>query len=284
MNSLAALQIDPQSLWDFGWSLLSTWAPRLILALITLIIGWKLAGVLGRFLERAMDRKEVDATLRPFLVSLLTMMVRAGVVVSAVTTAGVEATSFAAILASMGLAIGLALSGTLQNFAGGVILLIIRPFRVGDVITAQGFTGKVAKIEIFQTVLVTGDNNTIHIPNGKLQNDSLINYSSLPQRRVDLSFGIGYAQNVEKAREVIQRVIDSSPKILSDPAPRVVVGALSANSVELTVRVWSATSDYWEVFYAMNEQVKEALDQAGIEIPHLPAGMTIVPLAAEEEG
>ncbi len=266
-------EVDSQSLMDFGWSLLLKWGPRLLLGLLTLIIGWKVAGILGRVLERAMDRKGIDATLKPFLVSLLTMLIKAGVVVSAITTAGIQATSFAAILASMGLAIGLALSGTLQNFAGGVILLIIRPFRVGDVIEAQGFTGKVAKIEIFQTILVTGDNNTIHIPNGKLQNDSLINYSSLPQRRVNLSFGIGYEENVDQAREVIQGVIDAIPEVLEDPAPKIVVGALAANSVELTVRVWSATGDHWKVHYAMNEQVKKALDEAGITIPHLPQGI-----------
>ena len=281
MNIFAMFDVDPESLWEFGWSLLSTWTPRLLLALITLVIGWKLAGVLGRFLERLMDRKEIDATLKPFLVSLLTMLIKAGVVVSAVTTAGVEATSFAAILASMGLAIGLALSGTLQNFAGGVILLIIRPFRVGDVIKAQGYTGKVAKIEIFQTILCTGDNNTIHIPNGKLQNDSLINYSSLPQRRVDLSFGVGYGEDLRKTREVIQGVIDKTPEVLKEPAPQIVVGSLGGNSVEMTVRVWAETPDYWTVFYAMNEQVKVALDQAGIEIPHLAKGMAVLPIKAE---
>jgi small conductance mechanosensitive channel len=284
MNQLALLQIEMQKISDLLWGQLMTWGPKLVLAVLTLVIGWKVAGILGKILARWMDKHGVDPTLSPFLVSVLTMLIKAGVVVSAITTAGVEATSFAAILASMGLAIGLALSGTLQNFAGGVILLIIRPFKVGDVIEAQGYTGKVTRIEIFQTILVTGDNNTIHIPNGKLQNDSLINYSSLPERRVDFSFGIGYDDDIDQAKGVIQGVIESISEIQNEPKPLIVVGELAASSVNLTVRVWCASSDYWNVHFAMNEKTKKALDEAGISIPFPQQEVHFIPSNGEAPG
>lgn len=281
MNMFAAFEIDTQKLMDLAWDQLATWGPKLLLALLTLLIGWKVAGILGRILEKAIDRREIDPTLKPFLVSLLTMLIKVGVVVSAITTAGIEATSFAAILAAMGLAIGMALSGTLQNFAGGVILLIIRPFRVGDVIEAQGFTGKVTKIEIFQTILVTGDNKMIHIPNGKLQNDSLVNYSSLPQRRVDFSFGISYDDDIDEARKVIEEVIADIPEVIDTPEPMIAVGALADSSVNLTVRVWCQTPDYWKVHFAMNEKTKKALDRAGISMPYPQQDVHFIPLKGE---
>lgn len=267
MLTRAAIEIDTQKLMETVWTQVAIWGPKLILAVLTLVIGWRIAKLAGRFVERTLDRREVDPTLKPFLVSLLTMLIKVAVVVSAITTAGVQATSFAAILASMGLAVGLALSGTLQNFAGGVILLIIRPFKVGDVIETQGFIGKVIKIEIFQTLLVTADHKMIHIPNGKLQNDCLTNYSSLPKRRVDFSFGVGYEDDIDQARAVIAGVIADIPEIVESPEPQIVVGELAASSVNFTVRVWSATSDYWTVHFAMNEKVKKALDTAGISIP-----------------
>jgi len=264
---LANSLTNPNQLLDFLWNQAEIWGPKFFLAILTLFIGWKIASLLGVLLERALDNRKIDPTLKPFLSSLVKILIKAGVVVSAVTTAGVQASSFAAIFAAMGLAIGMALSGTLQNFAGGVVLLIIRPLRVGDVIEAQGFIGKVHKIEIFQTQLVTGDNKLIHIPNGLLQNDSITNYSALSERRVDFSFGIGYDCDIETARSVINEVIKSIPAIKSDPEPFIKVGQLADNSVNLTVRVWVASEDYWDVHFSMNEQVKYALDQAGISIP-----------------
>ncbi|MGJ8695055.1 MAG: mechanosensitive ion channel family protein [Verrucomicrobiaceae bacterium] len=198
----------------------------------------------------------------------MSTLIRVGVVVSAIQTAGIEATSFAAILAAMGLAIGMALSGTLQNFAGGVVLLILRPFKVGDVIEAQGFVGKVSEIEIFQTILITGDNKIIHIPNGKLSNDSLTNYSAMPTRRVDLSFGVSYEDDIDHAREVIKGVISSVPMINHDPEPMIKVGELADSSVNFTVRVWVETANYWDVHFAMIEGVKKAFDAKGISMPY----------------
>lgn len=249
------------------WEQVAIWGPKIILAGITFVVGWKIADCVGRLVEKAIDRRHIDPTLKPFISSLITMLIKVGVVVSAITTAGVEATSFAAIFAAMGLAIGMALSGTLQNFAGGVVLLVIRPFKVGDVIEAQGFTGTVEAIQIFQTILLTPDNKMIHIPNGKLQNDSLINYSTKPTRRVDFSFSIGYGEDVDKAREVILAVIHSIPQIHGNPEPFIQLGMLADSSVNITVRVWANNADYWDVHFSMLEQVKKALDAAGIRIP-----------------
>ncbi|YCM42041.1 mechanosensitive ion channel domain-containing protein [Verrucomicrobiaceae bacterium 227] len=267
MNLLSEINTDPQMLIDLLWNQAAIWGPKLLLSALTLIIGWRVARLLGSLLEKGLDRRHIDPTLKPFLTSVLTMIVKAGVVVTAISTAGIQATSFAALFASAGLAIGLALSGTLQNFAGGVILLIVRPFKVGDVIEVQGFIGTVNKIEIFQTILLTGDNKMIHIPNGKLQNDSIINYSAMPDRRVDFSFGIGYNDDIDTARDVIAGVVKGIPEISDTPGPQIVVGQLADSSVNLTVRVWTKTPDYWRVHFAMNEQVKKALDAAGISIP-----------------
>lgn len=266
MNYFLA-ELNGQKLIDVIWNQAAHWGPKVILAIITFAVGWKLAGVIGRMVGRALDRKEIDPTLKPFLVSLTTALLKVGVVLTSISTAGIEATSFAAIFAAMGLAIGMALSGTLQNFAGGVILLIIRPFKVGDVIEAQGFIGKVHEIQIFQTILLTADNKMIHIPNGKLQNDSMTNYSTMPDRRVDFSFGIGYDDDIDKAREVILGEINKISEIFDTPEPFIKVGALADSSVNFTVRVWCKSEHYWDVHFAMNENVKKALDAAGISIP-----------------
>lgn len=256
----------------------AVWGPKILLAIITLFVGWKVAGWVGNLLGKAIDRRNIDPTLKPFLTSLLSAIIKAGVVVTAITTAGIEATSFAAIFAAMGLAIGMALSGTLQNFAGGVVLLIIRPFKVGDVIEAQGFIGTVKVIEIFQTILLTGDNKVVHIPNGKLQNDSLINYSSMPTRRVDFTFGIGYGDDIRHAREVILAVINRHDEIHKTPEPTIRVGALADSSVNLSTRVWCDTADYWTIHFALNEEVKYALDEAGISIPFPQSDLHIIPM------
>lgn len=249
-------------------ALVAKWGIQIGLALVTLYVGWRLSSWAAKLLGRALDNRGIDPTLRPFLTSLVSTLIRVGVVVSAIQTAGIEATSFAAILAAMGLAIGMALSGTLQNFAGGVVLLILRPFKVGDVIEAQGFVGKVSEIEIFQTILITGDNKIIHIPNGKLSNDSLTNYSAMPTRRVDLSFGVSYEDDIDHAREVIKGVISSVPMINHDPEPMIKVGELADSSVNFTVRVWVETANYWDVHFAMIEGVKKAFDAKGISMPY----------------
>lgn len=246
----------------------TAYAPMILLALLTLVIGWKASNWIGSLIGTQLKRHEVDPSLIPFLTSLAAAILKAGVIVSSISTLGVEATSFAAIFAAMGLAVGMALSGTLQNFAGGVVILILRPFKVGDVIEAQGYTGKVEEIRVFETILLTPDNKMIHIPNGKLQNDCLVNYSTMEDRRVDFKFGIGYDDDIDAARDVIRGVIDTYAQVHKDPEPFIKVGELADSSVNFTVRIWANAADYWDLYFGITEDVKKALDKAGISIPY----------------
>jgi len=248
----------------------AAWGLNVILALITLVVGWMVAGWMGALVGKQLDKKGVDATVKPFICSLVSALIKVGIVISACQTIGIGATSFAAIFAAMGLAIGMALSGTLQNFAGGVMLLIFRPFKVGDVIESQGFTGCVKEIQIFQTIMLTPDNKMIHLPNGKVSNDSMVNYSTMSERRVDFTFGIGYGDDIDQAREVLKSVIAEHSAIITDQEgrePFIVVGELADSSVNFTVRVWVEAADYWAVNFSMIENVKKAFDKAGVSIP-----------------
>ena len=246
------------------------WGVKILLAIITLSVGWKVAGWIAVLVGKQLDKKGVDPTIKPFVCSLISTLVKVGVAISAIETVGIQATSFAAIFAAMGLAIGMALSGTLQNFAGGVMLLIFRPFKIGDVIETQGFTGCVKEIQIFQTIMLTPDNKMIHLPNGKVSNDSMVNYSTMPERRVDFSFGIGYGDDIDQAREVLKSVIAETTEIITDQdgrEPFVVIGELADSSVNFTVRVWVKAADYWTVHFSMIENVKKSFDKSGISIP-----------------
>lgn len=265
MNILLA-QLDTNTLLAQG----ADWGVKILLALITLVIGWKVAGWIANMVGNRLEKQGVDATVRPFLCTLIATLIRVGVVISAISTVGIEATSFAAIFAAMGLAVGMALSGTLQNFAGGVMLLLFRPFKVDDVIEAQGFIGKVKEIQIFQTILLTPDNKMIHIPNGKLSNDSMVNYSTMAERRVDFVFGIGYGDSIDQARSVIQAVLAEQSAIITDQEgrePFIKVGELADSSVNFTVRVWVQAPDFWDVHFTTIENVKKAFDAEGISIP-----------------
>jgi small conductance mechanosensitive channel len=180
---------------------------------------------------------------------------------------GVAMTSFIAVLGAAGLAVGMALSGTLQNFAGGVMILIFKPFKVGDFIEAQGYAGSVREIQIFNTILKTPDNKTIIIPNGGLSTGSMVNYSAEETRRVDFTFGIGYNDNIDQAKGILSKLIENDTRILKDPAPFIAVSELADSSVNLVVRVWARTADYWGVFFDMTEAVKKTFDNEGVEIP-----------------
>jgi small conductance mechanosensitive channel len=180
---------------------------------------------------------------------------------------GIEMTSFIAILGAAGLAVGMALSGTLQNFAGGVMILIFKPFKVGDFIDAQGYMGVVKEIQIFVTILTTPDNKTVIIPNGPLSNGSLTNFSTQPQRRVDWTFGIAYGDDYDTAKTMLLKMMDEDKRILKDPDPFVALGEMADSSVNLTVRAWVNASDYWDVFFDMNEKFYKNADKAGLSIP-----------------
>lgn len=244
------------------------YAPKLVLAILTLIIGMWIVGIIVGILKRTMNKRGVDTSLQPFLCSLAGSILKILVLISVAGMVGIQMTSFIAILGAAGLAVGMALSGTLQNFAGGVMILIFKPFKVGDFVEAQGFAGVIKEIQIFNTIMKTGDNKTIIIPNAPLSGGPMINYSTEAQRRVDMSFGIGYNDDIDKAKKVLQGLLDGDSRILKDPASLIVVGELADSSVNFTVRAWVNAADYWGVFFAMHENVKKTFDKEGISIPY----------------
>ena len=252
---------------DQLWSMAMMYAPKLLLAIFTLVIGLWIIKMITKGVRKVMDKNEMDDNLKPFLVSLFSILLKAMLVISVVGMIGVEMTSFIAILGAAGLAVGLALSGTLQNFAGGVMILTFKPFKAGDLLEAQGYLGVVKEIQLFNTILLSLDNKTIIIPTGGLSTGSMINYSTQPTRRVDMSFGIGYTDDIDKAKEVLETLLSNHPKVLKDPVHFIAVSELADSSVNFTVRAWVNGADYWDVFFYMQETVKKEFDKNNIGIP-----------------
>ncbi len=250
------------------YELAIAYTPKLILAVITLIVGLRLIRLVTKGMEKLMDKNGMDVSLRPFLKGMLSILLKAVLVISVLGMIGIEMTSFIAILGAASLAIGMALSGTLQNFAGGVMILVFKPFKVGDYIEAQGYSGSVKEIQIFNTILSTPDNRRIIIPNGGLSTGSMVNYSAEEKRRVDFVFGIGYDDDIDKAKEVIRSVAQSHDKVLADPEPFIAVKELADSSVNFAVRLWVNAADYWDVHFYMNEMVKKEFDKQNISIPY----------------
>ena len=239
---------------------------KLTLALVTLLIGWWLVGKLTNSIGSLLDMRQVDRALGSFIRSLVGIVLKVLLLVSVASMIGVETTSFIAVIGAAGLAIGLALQGSLANFAGGVLIMLFRPFRAGDWIEAQGVSGSVDSIQIFHTTLKTADNKVVIVPNGSLSNGHITNYSREPKRRVDINVGIDYSSDIKKARDVLLEIA-KDPRVHSDPAPVVFVTGLGDSAVNLSMRVWVATPDYWPVTFANTEQTKERMDEAGIGIP-----------------
>jgi small conductance mechanosensitive channel len=250
-----------------GIDLAVKYGPGLLMAIITLIVGWWIIKLVAKSVNKAMIKAQVDESLQKFLGSLISILLKALLLISVASMVGIEATSFIAVLGAAGLAVGLALQGSLSNFAGGVLLLLFKPFKVGDAIDAQGFIGKVDAIHVLNTILKTFDNKTIIIPNGALANGSITNFSTEATRRVDMSFGIGYGDDIKKAKDVLQKLVESDDRVLKDPAPMVVVGELADSSVNFTVRVWCESANYWDIYFDMQEKVKLEFDSQGISIP-----------------
>ena len=243
------------------------YAPKLLLAILTLIIGfWLINRFLG-MMDRVMQARSTEPTLQKFLHSLLSILFKALLLISAASMVGIETTSFIAVLGAAGLAIGLALQGSLANFAGGVLVLLFKPFKVGDFIEGAGVMGVVREIQIFNTIMTTPDNKRIIVPNGKLSNDVITNFSAESTRRVDMIFGIGYGDDVLKAKSVLQDLLNEDERVLKDPASEIYVKELGDSSVNFVVRAWVNASDYWPFFFAMQERVKLRFDQDGISIP-----------------
>ncbi|MEP3838261.1 MAG: mechanosensitive ion channel domain-containing protein [Algibacter sp.] len=240
---------------------------KIIGAILIWIIGaWVIKKIL-KTSKNLMSKQSYDESLQKFLLNLLGWVLKIVLIVVVLGTVGVETTSFAAILAAAGLAIGLALQGSLGNFAGGVLIMIFKPFKIGDLIEAQGEIGVVKEIEIFTTKLTGLSNKEIIIPNGSLSNGNIVNYTTEGTRRVDLVIGVGYDSDIKKTKEVLMNVLTSHPKVLQDPAPSVNVKELADSSINFAVRPWCNAEDYWAVYFEATENIKEALDAAGIEIP-----------------
>ncbi len=253
---------------DIIKTMLVEYGPKVIGAIVVLFVGLKIISTITKAATKLMTTKKMDASLSPFLSSLINITLKALLVISVMSMVGIEMTSFIAILGAAGLAIGMALSGTMQNFAGGVMILIFKPYKVGDFIEAEGQMGVVKEIQIFNTIITTVDNKRIIIPNGGLSNSTMINYSAEDTRRVDFTFGIGYGDDIDKARKVMLEEISKFNQVLKTPAePFIGVSELGDSSVNFAVRVWVKSADYWDVFFGLNENIKKAFDANNISIP-----------------
>lgn len=247
--------------------LLMTWGPKLVLAIVILVVGIIIINSFSRFLRKIMKKREIDPTLVPFLVGLVSTLLKVMLIISVVDIVGVKTTSFVAVLGAAGLAVGLALQGALANFAGGVLILIFKPYKVGDYVQAQGEAGTVKTVQIFNTVLNTPDNRRVIIPNGAISSGTITNFSVEETRRMDLVFGIGYDDDLEKAKNVLQEMADADERLLTDPAPFIAVKELADSSVNLVVRIWCKKEDYWDVHFDWQNKVKQRFDKENISIP-----------------
>jgi small conductance mechanosensitive channel len=240
---------------------------QIIAALIIFLVGRLLISLINKLVAKVLARKHVDAGVQTFVKSFVNIMLTILLIVAIISKLGVDTTSFAALLASAGVAVGMALSGNLQNFAGGLIILLFRPFKVGDFIECQGVSGTVKEIQIFHTILTSGDNKVIYIPNGGLSSGTVINYSREETRRVDWTFTVEYGEDFDKVESVINRLIEADERILNTPAPFVNLIALADSSVNVVVRVWVKSENYWDVFFSMNKAVYATFNKEGINFP-----------------
>ncbi|MEQ8473659.1 MAG: mechanosensitive ion channel [Marinoscillum sp.] len=243
------------------------WGPKVVLAILTLIIGLWIIKMVTKNTRKAMTKRDFDPSLTPFLVTILGVALKIMLLISVIGMVGIEVTSFIAVLGAVGLAIGLALQGTLQNFAGGVVILLLRPFKVGDVLDAKGYIGTVKEIHVFYTIVNTFDKKTVYIPNGSLANSDMTNLSQEPVRRTNWTFGIAYGDDVDKAKSVLKRLIEEDDRILNEPEPFIAVESLGDSSVNIVVRTWSTAADLWPVHFDMNEKVYKEFAKAGLNIP-----------------
>lgn len=240
---------------------------EILMALVVLVVGWNIIKIVVSFVKKIMEKKAVDPAVSSFLSSVLSAFLKVFLIITVLELAGIKTTSLLAIVGAAGLAIGLALQGTLSNLAGGVLLIVLRPFRTGDYIEALGLSGTVKTISLFTTTLLTPDRKTVIVANSGLASGNIVNYSIEPVRRVDLVFGIGYGDDLKLAKETLISLVTNHPKVLKDPAPVINVAALADNSVNFNVRPFVKKEDYWDVYTELNEQVKLTFDEKGISIP-----------------
>lgn len=255
-----------QYLSDFI-SLAMIYVPKVVLAIVFLIVGLFVIKTLTNFLESKLAKNDFDPMLIPFLSTLLSWILKIALFISILSMVGIEAASFIAVLGAMGLAVGLALQGTLANFAGGVLILLFKPFKIGDYIEAQGHAGTVEEIKIIQTYLKTPDNYTVIIPNASLSNNDMINYTAKGTRRMSLTIGIAYDADIRQAKKIIMDMLVNDPRVLKNPEPQVITAELADNSVNLSVRPWANNDDYWDLLFDLTENIKYKFDEVGIGIP-----------------
>lgn len=240
---------------------------RIIGAIIVFVVGRFIISFLNKLINKLLSKRKIDPSIKTFVRSLSNILLTILLIVAVVSKLGVETTSFAALLASAGVAIGMALSGNLQNFAGGLIVLLLRPYKVGDLIESQGFTGTVREIQIFHTILTTADNKVIYIPNGALSSGTVTNYSREATRRIEWIVGVEYGEDFEKVKKTIEDILAADGRILTDPAPTIALHALDASSVNVVTRVWVNAADYWDVYFNINKQIYAVFNREGIGFP-----------------
>lgn len=253
---------------NYGLDLAKEFGPKLITAILIYIVGsWIIKKIIGTT-RKVMSKSKYEESLQRFLLNLISWTLKVFLIILVISRLGVDVTTFAAVIAAAGLAVGLALQGSLANFAGGVLLMIFKPYRIGDLIEAQGVLGVVKEIEIFTTKLTTPENKLAIIPNGAMANGNIVNYTAEGKIRVDTVIGVGYGEDIKKTKEVLLDVLTSNSQVLQDPAPSVNVMELADSSINFAVRPFCKPEDYWDVYFATYENCKLALDKAGIEIPY----------------
>ena len=257
--------------WDQVITQMISWSmdagKHILVALVVYLIGHYLIKLLNYLLARFLERRKVEISVQTFVRSFVSILLQVLLIISVVGALGVNTTSFAALLASFGVAIGMALSGNLQNFAGGIIILFLKPYKVGDWVEAQGTSGAVQAIQIFHTILLTADGKLIYVPNGAMSSGTITNYTLTPSRRVEWVIGIEYGEDVEKARQVVLDILKSDERVAKDPAPMVALSELNNSSVDMTIRCWTPNETYWDVLFDNREKIYNAFNAAGIGFP-----------------
>lgn len=240
---------------------------HILIALVVYVIGHYLIKLLNYLLARFLERRKIEVSVQTFVRSFVSITLQVLLIISVVGALGVNTTSFAALLASFGVAIGMALSGNLQNFAGGIIILFLKPYKVGDWIEAQGTAGTVQAIQIFHTILLTADGKLIYVPNGAMSSGTITNYTLTPTRRAEWVIGIEYGEDVDKARQIVLDILKADARVKDNPAPAVVLSELNSSSVDMTIRCWTTNEDYWDVLFQTREKIYNAFNAAGIGFP-----------------
>lgn len=263
------MNLNPNQLTDYANTFITVlidYSPKFISAFLILFVGLYVSRLINKFIRKLMIKRNLDPTLTKFLADILLWVLRVLLFVTFISKLGIETSSFVAILGAMGLAVGLSLQGSLSNFAGGMLIILFKPFKVHDTIEAQGVIGTVSEIQIFVTKLLTANNQTIFVPNGSLSNGNIINYSMEKIRRADLTIAISYDTNIKEAKDIIIDVLNNNPKVLKTPAAEVSVKNLTDNAIQLAVRPWASSEDFWGVYADTLQNCKQAFDTAGIVI------------------